>query len=280
MKLSTKGIISVAVLLASSLKINAFPIELKGVDKAVHIGQVNNHVREEFIEIKENEEVIDIEPYGPLFDLVCQSDLSDWCVQYPEQCSYVKTLCVKNKNDSYCAFDIYKKYIEVTNNNANALNSYMDLCDECLIEMSSVFQVVSNDKEAVDEIKTVSEMCKVKLLMDTIVNDENSNEKEVLSTLASLAPDDIKSRSKRHYGKIHSFKNPDVSGFVKSNGKIKYGNVGINEKVNTSIHNKNLRSSQMNKREEDEDVNMVMNFKEKLTTALYDIKTLAIQSDQ
>ena len=41
MRLSTKGIISIAVLLASSLKTNAHPIELKGVDKAVHIGQVS-----------------------------------------------------------------------------------------------------------------------------------------------------------------------------------------------------------------------------------------------
>ena len=138
--------------------------------------------------------------------------------------------------------------------------------------MSNVFQVVSTDKDSVNEIRTLSEMCKVKLLMDDIVNDENSNENEVLSTLAALAPEETK--SKRHYGKIHSFKNPDVNGFVKSNGKIKYGNVGINEKVNTSIHNKNLRSAQMNKRGDDI---TLMNFKQKLSNALYNIKTLAVQ---
>jgi len=270
MKLSTRSIISAAILLASSLKTNSHPVELKGVDKVVHVGQVSNHVREEFIEITGKPAVkdIDIEPYGPLFDLVCQSDLTNWCTQYPEQCAYVKTLCVKNDSESYCAFDIYKKYVDATNNNANGLNSYMDLCDECLIEMATEFKAMSTDKKAIDEMNNLSEMCKIKLVMDNMVQDENANDKNVISNLAALAPADAK--LKRHYGKIHSFKNPDTNGFVKANGKIKYGNVGINEKVNTSIHSKNLRSAQMNKRQEED-------FKEKIALALENIKYLALQ---
>jgi len=53
MKLSTKNIISVAILLASPLLTYAYPVELKGVDKAVHVGQVNNHIREEFVELQQ-----------------------------------------------------------------------------------------------------------------------------------------------------------------------------------------------------------------------------------
>jgi len=42
MKLSTRNIISVAVLLATSLGVHARPtFELKGVDKAVHVSQVS-----------------------------------------------------------------------------------------------------------------------------------------------------------------------------------------------------------------------------------------------
>jgi len=40
---------------------------------------------------QDQDEAIDITPYEPIFDLVCQSDLTDWCTIYPEQCSYVKS---------------------------------------------------------------------------------------------------------------------------------------------------------------------------------------------
>jgi len=280
MKLSTKNIISVAILLASPLLTYAYPVELKGVDKAVHVGQVNNHIREEFVELQQ-EEVIDVTPYGPIFDLVCQSDLTDWCAQYPEQCSYVKTLCVRNESNEYCAFDIYKKYIEATNNNMNTINSYIDLCDECLIDMANEFQKVSVDEESINEMKTLAEMCKVKLFMDTVMADGDTKEdSEVISTLASLVPDantaDVEKMVKRHYGKIHSFKNPEVNGFVKSNGKIKYGHVGINEKVNTSIHNKNRSNQKRQDMEEEEEEVMMRDLKEKIVIAIENIRKLAL----
>jgi len=281
MKLSTRNIISVAILVASSLGVHARPtFELKGVDKAVHVSQekVNNKVREEFMGLQEQEEFIDITPYAPLFDLVCQSDLTDWCNLYPEQCSYVKTLCVRDNNDSYCAFDIYQRYVEASNNSNNAINSYIDLCDVCLIDMANEFQQASQDEEAKYEMKTLADMCKVKLFMDSYINEGNQEDGEIISTLASLVPIEGE-KLKRHYGKIHSFKNPEAGGFVKSNGKIKYGHVGINEKVNTSIHNK-YRATTAQKRqefEEEDDMIILDNIKTKIYSALSDIKELALQ---
>jgi len=282
MKLSSKNIISVAILLASSIVSHARPtIGLKGVDKVVHNEQekVNNKAREEFVGLQDQDYTVDITPYAPLFDLVCQSDLTDWCNLYPEQCSYVKTLCVKNENDSYCAFDIYQKYLKASNVNMNSINSYIDLCDSCLIEMANEFQLVSQDEEAKNEMKTLGEMCRVKLFMDSYIKDGNKGDEEVISTLASLIPTMDKAKIKRHYGKIYSLKTPEA-GFVKSNGKIKYGKVGINEKVNTSIH-KN-RSTNAKKRqeieiEEDNELIIFNNIKEKITAALNDIKELALQ---
>ena len=52
---------------------------------------MNNKIREEFMIFQDQDEAIDITPYEPIFDLVCQSDLTDWCTIYPEQCSYVKS---------------------------------------------------------------------------------------------------------------------------------------------------------------------------------------------
>ncbi|ORX80452.1 hypothetical protein BCR32DRAFT_293846 [Anaeromyces robustus] len=306
MRITTKNIISVAIFLASSL-VHAHPVEIKGVEKAVH---VHNHVRgsinqEEFTDI-------DITPYEHIFDIVCQSDITEWCNLYPEQCSYVKTLCVRNTEGGYCAFDVYNKYAETSKNN-QSINSYVDLCDECLIAMTDEFQKVSTDEESIAEMQTVSEICKVKLFMDTYVSQGgNGNGKDddsdVISTLASLIPNNDEQEKtnnpeKRNYGKIHSFKNPDVSGFVKSNGKIKYGHVGVNEKVNTSIHNKNLRNSLppssssflnssirslsgMNKRDKEEEVKkeeeeeeevIITNIKGKVTNSINIIKELALQ---
>jgi len=49
-------------------------------------------VREEEIDEKQETNLnIDIEPFGPIFDLVCQSDISDWCSLNLEQCSFVKS---------------------------------------------------------------------------------------------------------------------------------------------------------------------------------------------
>jgi len=290
MKLSTKILISVAAFLASSLRTYAHPVELKGIKKAVQVNQekVNNNIRDEFIELPKEEIQIDVEPYGPIFDIVCQSDISEWCLLYPEQCSYVKTLCVRNEDNGYCAFDIYKKYEEATENNKKHIESYMDLCDECLIDMAKEFQNNSRDEEAINEINTLAEICKVKLYVKSINKKENkSGGSSLISTLASLIPSK-EMKSKRNYGKIHSFKNPDVGGgFVKSNGKIKYGNVGINEKVNFSIHNKNLRSSARSinnkgkvKRQDEgegEEEVMMMNIKEKIAMALDNIKELALE---
>lgn len=161
----------------------------------------------------------------------------------------------------------------------NSINSYIDLCDVCLIDMASEFQKVSQDEEAKYEMKTLSEMCRVKLFMDSYLSGGNQGDEEIISTLASLVPTADRARLKRHFGKIHSFKNPEAGGFVKSNGKIKYGHVGINEKVNTSIHNKN-RASFAQKRQEDEvdeDMLIIDSVKTKIASALNDIKELALQ---
>jgi len=146
--------------------------------------------------------------------------------------------------------------------------------------MANEFQLVSQDDEAKYEMKTLGEMCRVKLFMDSYIKDGNKDDEEIISTLASLVPTMDKAKIKRHYGKIHSMKTPDNQGFVKSNGKIKYGHVGINEKVNSSIH-KN-RSSFAQKRQEAEieefdEVVMVNSIKVKIAVALTNIKELALQ---
>ncbi|ORX47090.1 hypothetical protein BCR36DRAFT_330855 [Piromyces finnis] len=287
MKLSTKNIISVAIALATTLNVHARPtVGLKGVDKLIHSEQekVNHKVREEFIGLEEQEKVIDFTPYAPLFDLVCQSDLTDWCNLYPEQCSYVKTLCVKNENDGYCAFDVYQNYIKHSNSIVNNIYGYIDLCDDCLIEMANEFQKVSQDEEIKNEMKTFSEMCRVKLFMDSYLKENQHNEEAIISSIASFVPLD-RAKLKRNVGKIHSFKNPDAGGFLKSNGKIKYGHVGINEKINTFINYNKERSTQAHKRQENEAEGGVVNddftlfnaFATKISTALTDIKELALQ---
>ncbi|KAL6604216.1 hypothetical protein U3516DRAFT_640185 [Neocallimastix sp. 'constans'] len=295
MRLLSKNIISVAILLASSLKTLArpvtskHPIELKGVGSLISANQerVNHHVREEEIDEKQETNLnIDIEPFGPIFDLVCQSDISDWCSLNLEQCSFVKTLCVKNNEGNYCAFDIYKQYLEVTDNNTKPLASYTDLCNDCLINMSNEFQRVSKDLDSISKIDSITEMCKIKKLMRIFVFDKSrssSNQNgNIISTLASLAPSNNSKLEKRNYGKIHSFKNPEVNGFVKSSGKVKFGEVGVNEKVNSSIHLKNLKKrfiKEKSKRQEevtDEEM-MMMDIKDKIALAIENIKELALQ---
>ncbi|OUM57382.1 hypothetical protein PIROE2DRAFT_17662, partial [Piromyces sp. E2] len=187
-------------------------------------------------------------------------------------------LCVRDTDNGYCAFDIYKKYLLASHNGTNSINSYIDLCDVCLIDMATEFQNTSQDEEAKLEMRTLSDMCKVKLFMDSYISDgEHKDDSEIISTLASLIPIE-KSKLKRHFGKIHSIKKPE--GVNKPNGKIKYGHVGINEKVNTSIHNKYRAQKRGGGGEEgdtEEDMIMMDTIKTKIASALTDIKELALQ---